>query len=138
HRRHREVGHDLGQVPGPELARAPRAVAEFRKPDLGLHVLQDTLRAMADYGPETYGDRWADAYDEFVASARPDTEETLEFLAQLAGDGPVLELGIGTGRIALPLRARGVDVHGIDASERMVAKLREKPGGAEIPVTIGD
>jgi SAM-dependent methyltransferase len=49
-----------------------------------------------------------------------------------------LELGIGTGRVALPLAARGVEVHGIDASESMVAKLRAKPGGADLPVTIGD
>jgi 2-polyprenyl-3-methyl-5-hydroxy-6-metoxy-1,4-benzoquinol methylase len=52
--------------------------------------------------------------------------------------GPALELAMGTGRIALPLAAKGVEVHGIDASEPMVAKLREKPGGAEIPVTMGD
>jgi SAM-dependent methyltransferase len=62
----------------------------------------------------------------------------VEFLAGLAGDGPVLELGIGTGRIALPLAARGVRVSGIDLSEAMVTRLREKPGGADIPVTIGD
>jgi 2-polyprenyl-3-methyl-5-hydroxy-6-metoxy-1,4-benzoquinol methylase len=59
-------------------------------------------------------------------------------LAELAGRGPVLELGNGTGRIALPLAAKGVLVHGIDASAAMVAKLRAKPGGARIPVTIGD
>jgi SAM-dependent methyltransferase len=63
---------------------------------------------------------------------------TVDFLAQLAGDGPALELGIGTGRIALPLRERGVAVHGIDLSEAMVARLRAKPGGGEIPVTMGD
>jgi SAM-dependent methyltransferase len=62
----------------------------------------------------------------------------VDFLAQLAGDGPALELGIGTGRIALPLRDRGVEVHGIDLSEAMVARLRAKPGGGEIPVTMGD
>jgi SAM-dependent methyltransferase len=60
------------------------------------------------------------------------------FLAELAGDGAALELGIGTGRIALPLAARGVPVQGIDLSEAMVARLREKPGSAEIPVAIGD
>jgi SAM-dependent methyltransferase len=63
---------------------------------------------------------------------------TVDFLARLAGDGPALELGIGTGRIALPLGARGVRVHGIDLSEAMVARLRAKPGGDEIGVTIGD
>src|SRR5262245_28400562 len=65
-------------------------------------------------------------------------EPTVAFLAQLAGDGAALELGIGTGRIALPLSARGVRVQGIDLSEAMVAKLREKPGAEHIEVTIGD
>jgi SAM-dependent methyltransferase len=64
--------------------------------------------------------------------------ETVDFLAALAGDGPALEFAIGTGRVALPLSQRGVDVHGVDISEAMVAKLREKPGGDAIPVTIGD
>ena len=64
--------------------------------------------------------------------------ETVDFLAALAGAGAALELGIGTGRIAVPLAGRGVPVHGIDLSADMVARLREKPGGAELPVTIGD
>jgi SAM-dependent methyltransferase len=63
---------------------------------------------------------------------------TVDFLAGLAGDGRALELGIGTGRIALPLAARGVPVHGIDLSRAMVARLRAKPGGDRIGVTIGD
>ena len=63
---------------------------------------------------------------------------TVEFLAQLAGKGRTLELGIGTGRIALPLAARGVPVHGIDLSRAMVERLRAKPGGEAIGVTIGD
>lgn len=63
---------------------------------------------------------------------------TVDLLAELAGSGKALELGIGTGRIALPLAARGVAVSGIDASEAMVAKLREKPGGEDIEVVIGD
>jgi cyclopropane fatty-acyl-phospholipid synthase-like methyltransferase len=61
-----------------------------------------------------------------------------EVLAGLAGGGRALELGIGTGRIALPLARRGVDVHGIDLSRAMVARLRAKPGGDAIAVTIGD
>jgi SAM-dependent methyltransferase len=63
---------------------------------------------------------------------------TADFLAELAGEGKALELGIGTGRIALPLAARGVRVHGIDLSADMVAQLRAKQGGEEIPVAIGD
>jgi SAM-dependent methyltransferase len=63
---------------------------------------------------------------------------TVGLLAELAGGGPALELAIGTGRVALPLAARGVAVHGIDISRAMVAELRAKPGGAGLPVTIGD
>jgi SAM-dependent methyltransferase len=90
-----------------------------------------------DYGPSTYGDRIADVYDQWF-SVPVDTEETVAFLAAEAGAGPVLELGIGTGRLALPLKEGGVEVHGIDSSEAMVAKLREKPGGDDIPVMMGD
>ena len=64
--------------------------------------------------------------------------ETVEFLALLAGDGAALELGVGTGRIALPLAERGIRVHGIDLSEAMVSQLRAKPGAETIAVTIGD
>ena len=65
-------------------------------------------------------------------------DPVVDFLAQLAGDGAALELGIGTGRVALPLSERGVRVSGIDLSEAMVARLREKPGSDEIEVAIGD
>lgn len=91
---------------------------------------------MDAYRPETYGDRIAGVYDELYSDL--DTEGAVETLAELAAGGPVLELAIGTGRLALPLAKRGLEVHGIDASEAMVAKLREKPGGADTPVTIGD
>jgi len=73
-----------------------------------------------------------------VESVALDTEAAVAFLAELAGSGSVLELAIGTGRIALPLAERGIDVRGIDASEAMVARLRAKPGGDRIRVTIGD
>jgi SAM-dependent methyltransferase len=63
---------------------------------------------------------------------------TVDVLAELTGGGRALELAIGTGRVALPLRERGVEVHGIELSEAMVAALRSKPGGDAIPVTIGD
>ncbi len=65
-------------------------------------------------------------------------EPTVDLLAELARGGRALELGIGTGRVALPLAERGVGVYGIDLSRAMVAKLREKPGGDRIPVEIGD
>ena len=82
----------------------------------------------------------AAGYDE--SSAEMFTADVLEpavdLLAELAGDGRALELGVGTGRIALPLSARGVEVHGIDMSRAMVRRLRAKPGGDAIGVTIGD
>jgi SAM-dependent methyltransferase len=86
--------------------------------------------------PAFYGDRWAGGYDE--RHARMDPSAAVEFLAGLAGDGRVLELAIGTGRVAVPLAGRGVAVEGVDASEAMVARLRAKPGGEQIPVVIGD
>ncbi len=65
-------------------------------------------------------------------------DPAVDFLAALARNGRALELGIGTGRIALPLAQRGVRVHGIDLSMAMVARLRAKPGGEHIGITIGD
>ena len=89
------------------------------------------------YDAAAYGDRIAEVYDELPTHPR-DADAAVELLADLAGTGPVLELAIGTGRLALPLAERGVAVSGIDASEAMVAKLRAKPGGDRIPVAIGD
>ena len=86
--------------------------------------------------PAFYGDRWAGSYDEQHAARDP--EPAAGFLAELAAGGRALELAIGTGRVALPLAARGIAVEGIDASAAMVARLRAKPGGQAIPVTIGD
>jgi hypothetical protein len=87
-----------------------------------------------------FGEQVAARYDEHTAAMFDPAvvEPAVDFLAGLAGEGAALEFAIGTGRIALPLAARGIDVHGIDLSEAMVAKLREKPGGELIPVTIGD
>ena len=87
-----------------------------------------------------FDERVAAKYDD-DASELFDPESldpVVDFLAELAGSGRALELGIGTGRIALPLAQRGVEVHGIDLSEAMVAKLRAKPGGDDVDVTIGD
>lgn len=92
---------------------------------------------MSDYGPSTYGDRIADIYDELYWSMQ-DVQPIVSLLGELADAGRALELGIGTGRIALPLLSHGVNIQGIDASEPMVAKLRQKPNGDRIPVTMGD
>jgi hypothetical protein len=95
---------------------------------------------MDEYGPATYGERIAEAYDARYGDVPfgGDLATTVAFLRDTAGDGAALELGIGTGRVALPLKATGVRVHGIDASQAMISRLRAKPGGAEIPVTMVD
>jgi len=91
------------------------------------------------YGTKTFGELNAERYDAFYEDKMSgETRDSVEMLAELAGGGRVLELAIGTGRVALPLAACGLSVHGIEASEAMVAKLREKPGGDAIPVVIGD
>jgi SAM-dependent methyltransferase len=98
-----------------------------------------------DYRADTYGERIADVYDDWHAARAGfdalGTERAVAALTALAaegGGGRVLELGVGTGRLALPLAAGGLDVSGIDASPAMVAQLRAKPGGDRVPVTIGD
>ena len=89
-----------------------------------------------DHFGEEIAAHYDDPSDEMFQPAA--IEPVVDFLAELAGDGAALELGIGTGRIALPLAQRGVEVHGIDLSSAMVARLRAKPGGDEMPVVIGD
>jgi SAM-dependent methyltransferase len=90
-----------------------------------------------DFTPSTFGDRLAAIYDEWSAGLT-DTDATVALLAELAGDGPVLELGVGTGRLALPLAARGLEVHGVDASGEMLDRLRAKEGGSGVRLVMGD
>jgi SAM-dependent methyltransferase len=90
---------------------------------------------MTEYSASTYGDQIVDVYDALFGDY---DSSAITLLADLAGDGPALELGIGTGRLALPLAERGVAVQGIDASAAMIEKLRTKPGGASIRVAVGD
>jgi SAM-dependent methyltransferase len=89
------------------------------------------------YDITTYGERMAEVYDQWPGLPQ-NADAIVAGLTRLAGNGPILELGIGTGRIALPLAQHGFPVHGIDASPAMVAQLRAKPGGEHIPVTIGN
>ncbi len=91
---------------------------------------------MKTYGPDSFGKLNADDYDELHDPGT--TDEAVATLAELCGAGEVLEFAIGTGRVALPLAARGIKIEGIDASPEMIAKLREKPGGQQIPVTIAN
>jgi SAM-dependent methyltransferase len=92
---------------------------------------------MQAYDITTYGERMAEVYDQWPGVPQ-NTDAIVTGLMRLAGRGPILELGIGTGRIALPLAQRGLHVHGIDASPAMVAQLRQKPGGEHLPVTLGN
>ena len=87
-----------------------------------------------------FGERVAERYDESTAdlSDAAAVDPVVDFLVDLCSEGTALELGIGTGRIALPLAQRGIRVHGIDLSQAMVAKLRAKPGASDIGVTVGD
>ena len=87
-----------------------------------------------------FDERVAARYDETSAEMFDPSvvEPAVDLLVELAGSGRALELGIGTGRIALPLSRRGVPLHGIDLSKAMVQRLRAKPGGDDIGVTIGD
>jgi SAM-dependent methyltransferase len=87
-----------------------------------------------------FGERIAASYDESSVDMfeQDVVQPAVGLLADLAGSGRALEFGVGTGRIALPLARRGIPVHGIDLSRAMVARLRAKPGGEAIGITIGD
>ncbi len=87
------------------------------------------------YSDETYGERVAEVFDDWYGEYEADS---IAVLAELAGQGKALELGIGTGRIALPLTAKNVEVHGLDAAPSMVARLRSKPNGDRITVSLGN
>lgn len=89
-----------------------------------------------EFGPETFGKLNADDYDALHDPGT--TDASVALLSELIAGRKTLELAIGTGRIALPLAARGIEMHGIEGSPDMVAKLRAKPGGDVIPVEIGD
>jgi hypothetical protein len=112
---------------------APYASVESRlRSDVG----RDVLACVKDFDPmRSFGETAAATYDD---SPRGDEDETVACLERLAQGGPALELAIGTGRIGLPLAARGIRVDGIEQSAAMVARLRAKPGGDNIAVTMGD
>jgi SAM-dependent methyltransferase len=95
------------------------------------------MRPMERYESAMYGDFAADLYDDWY-SDHPDTQVAVERLAELGGRGPVLELGVGTGRLALPLAELGLEVHGIDSSGAMLEQLRAKPGGDRVRLVVGD
>ena len=90
---------------------------------------------MNSYSDETYGESVAGVYDEWFSEYDP---HAIELLAELAQGGRALELGIGTGRFALPLSAKNIEVHGIDAASSMISRLRAKPGGDRITIAQGN
>ncbi len=92
---------------------------------------------MDGYRPSTYGEGFADVYDDWYGDVS-DATATVDRVAALAGAGPVLELGAGSGRLAVPLAARGLEVWALDASPAMVGRLRAKPGGDRVRTVIGD
>ncbi len=116
-----------------QSASARSAARNGHTADPAPHTHAGPDRKTTAYDPAAYGEAVAGDYDALYGSI-PDTEEAVALLADLAGVGPLLELGIGTGRLALPLAARGVEVHGVEASEAMIAELARKPGGEDIPV----
>ena len=91
---------------------------------------------MRGFGPETFGALHAADYDARYGPVAP--EAVVEAIAGIVEGGSILELGVGTGRVALPQAERGLRVSGIEASPEMVAQLRAKPGGEAIPVAVGD
>jgi SAM-dependent methyltransferase len=102
-------------------------------------VLRPSRRraVLEGYGVSSYGDGFADVYDDWYADVS-DVDATVEAVAALAAGGAVLELGVGSGRLSLPLAATGLEVHGIDASPAMVERLVAKPGAHQVRVTVGD
>lgn len=92
---------------------------------------------MEGYDASTYGDRIADVYDDWYGEIT-DTTACVTSLRQLAGAGPVLELGVGTGRLAIPLAEGGLRVSGVDSSPAMLERLRAKPGGGAVEAVTGD
>jgi SAM-dependent methyltransferase len=95
------------------------------------------MSVMRGYHDGSYGDGFADVYDDWYAGIT-DTDTSVAALAGLAGRGRVLELGVGTGRLAIPLAATGSEVHGVDSSEAMLHRLAAKPGGHAVHAVRGD
>jgi len=89
------------------------------------------------YGASSYGDGMAEVYDAWYQDLG-DTDACVATLIRLAGAGPVLELGVGTGRLALPLAQAGLEVHGVDASAAMLERLAAKPGAQRVHAVLGD
>jgi SAM-dependent methyltransferase len=117
----------------PPLSQESEADLAKQTPPLSQESEADLAKQI--WSAATYGDAFADVYDEWYDD-QTDIEECVALIATLGG--PVLELGIGTGRLALALAATGLEVHGVDASEAMLERLRAKPGSESIALTLAD
>lgn len=97
-------------------------------------------QGMRGYRDDSYGEAFADVYDDWYADLDdvPTVVGELSRLARSVGAGPVLELGVGTGRLAAPLAATGIEVHGVDSSAAMTARIADKPSGHLVHTTVGD
>lgn len=95
---------------------------------------------MIDYDPSRYGELWAAAYDRHYGpwSGELNPAAVVRFIRSRASDGPVLELGVGTGRVAIPLVASGSEVHGLDSAPAMLAELAAKPGGGSVHLILAN
>ncbi|WP_062218170.1 bifunctional 2-polyprenyl-6-hydroxyphenol methylase/3-demethylubiquinol 3-O-methyltransferase UbiG [Streptomyces sp. NBRC 109706] len=92
---------------------------------------------MRDYGTATYGDKLAADFDTFLGGGG-DPEPAVRFLTDRVPEGDALELGVGNGRVAIPLAGRGLNVVGIDSSPAMLKEMRDKPGGDQVEPILGD
>jgi len=108
-----------------------------RLPATGTIARADGERDVQGYRPDSYGDGFADVYDDWYGDL-PGLHDTVRTVHRLAAGGPILELGCGTGRLAVPLAHLGAEVHGLDASAAMLDRLRAKPGGDRVTVHAGD
>lgn len=121
---------------GAHLRKAPQARARRGKVGFMAKEERPVAAPADDYTQETYGEAWAAYYDEIFPRS---DQSAVDLLFGYAGDPPrAVELAIGTGRVALPLHEKGVEIIGVDISDQMVSRLRDKPGGEGIEVVIGD
>ncbi len=118
-------------------ARLPRTEPARPLPQVEQVPRKGEGEVMEEHRPDTYGERWSPVFDD-LAPNHPDTEASADRLVTWASSGPVLELGIGTGRVALPIARSGVEVHGIDISPAMLARLAAKPGADAVRTWTAD
>ncbi len=126
---------EIGERAHPPKARTPPALTLAFRWHTAFNLVEDA--GVRGYDDQSYGDGFADVYDDWYADIT-DVGSTTTALVELAAGGRALELGIGTGRLALPLAAAGVEVYGVDSSDAMVDRLRRKPGAETVHAVVAD